>query len=141
MVQGDARASLTTEPSQRFNVLVVDAFSGDAIPLHLLTVEAMQVYLRQLAPGGILAFHVSNQHVDLEPAVQKLGASAGLQARTVRNAPQENRGEFRATWVLLTANEMFLTKPEVEALSEPTEVRPKLRVWTDNYSSLFPLLR
>ncbi len=141
VVDGDARASLLREPAQRFDVLVVDAFSGDAIPLHLLTAEAMEVYMRQLAPGGVLAFHVSNQHVDLEPAVQMLGAHAGLEARTVQNAPQDNRGEFRATWVLLTANREFFNQPEVEALARPTEVRPRLRLWTDDYSSLFPLIR
>ncbi len=141
VVEGDARASLTAESPQQFDVLVIDAFSGDAIPLHLLTAEAMQVYLRHLAPGGILAFHVSNQHVDLEPAIQKLGAHAGFDARTVQNAPQDNRGEFRSTWVLLTMNRAFFDQPEVEALTRPTEARPTLRLWTDDYSSLFPLLR
>lgn len=141
VIEGDARASLTTEPPQRFNVLIVDAFSGDAIPLHLLTAEAMQVYLRHLAPGGILAFHVSNQHVDLEPAIQKLGAYAGLTARTVHNAAQDNRGEFRSTWVLLTANQDFFRQPEMEALAEPARSGSNLRLWTDDYSSLFSLIR
>ncbi|WP_419805567.1 spermidine synthase [Terriglobus sp.] len=141
IVPGDARASLNAEPPQHFNVLVVDAFSGDAIPLHLLTAEAMKIYQRHLAPGGILAFHVSNQHVDLAPAVQKLGAHAGLIARTVSNAPNDSRGEFRSTWVLLTANQAFLDQPELAQLSTPTQVRPQLRLWTDDYSSLFPLIR
>ena len=141
VVQGDARGSLATEPPQNFNVLVVDAFSGDAIPLHLLTSEAMREYGRHLAPGGILAFHVSNQHVDLEPAIQKLGVDAGLQARTVQNAEQKSRGEFRSTWVLLTANRAFLDRHEVTLRSSATETRPTLRLWTDDYSSLFPLLR
>ncbi|GAA3755743.1 spermidine synthase [Terriglobus aquaticus] len=141
IVEGDARASLTFEPPQNFNVLVVDAFSGDAIPLHLLTAEAMQVYLRHLAPGGILAFHVSNQHVDLEPAVQQLGEHNGLQASTVHNAADNSRGEFRSTWVLLTANQQFLAQPEVVQRSQPTQPRAGLRLWTDDYSSLFPLIR
>ena len=122
-------------------MLVIDAFSGDAIPLHLLTAEAMQVYARHLAPGGILAFHVSNQHVDLEPAIQKLGSNAGLIARTISNAPNDSRGEFRSTWVLLTANEQFLAQSEVAQRSRTTAVRPGLRLWTDDYSSLFPLIR
>ena len=141
IVAGDARASLTQEPPQNFNVLVVDAFSGDAIPLHLLTAEAIEVYLRHLAPRGILAFHVSNQHVDLEPAVQQLGAHSGLQSVTVHNNANSSRGEFRSTWVLLTANQQFLAQPEVTQHSQATEVRAGLRLWTDDYSSLFPLIR
>ena len=141
VVDGDARASLTSESPQNFDVLVVDAFSGDAIPLHLLTAEAIKVYARHLAPGGIIAFHVSNQHVDLEPAIQKLGSNAGLTARTVSNAPNSSRGEFRSTWVLLTANQEFLQQPQVAQISRAAASQPSLRLWTDDYSSLFPLIR
>ncbi len=80
IVDGDARTSLAREAPQHFNVLVVDAFSGDAIPLHLLTAQALALYRRHLAPGGIIAFHISNQHVDLEPAIALLAQSAGMKA-------------------------------------------------------------
>jgi hypothetical protein len=138
---GDARASLASEPPQHFDVLVIDAFSGDAIPLHLLTTQALEIYRRHLVPGGILAFHISNQHVDLEPAVYLLAQAAGMQARTVHNFADDQRGEFSSTWVLATNNAAFFTLPGVAGLSRQTEQRAGLRLWTDEYSSLLSLLR
>ncbi len=137
---GDARASLTRETPQQFDVLAIDAFSGDAIPIHLLTREALDVYQRQLAPDGILAFHISNQHVNLAPELALLAESAGLTARTVVSGPHEQLGEFRATWVLMTRNEPFLHSPELTSVLHPTEEQRGLRLWTDDDSSLLPLL-
>ena len=137
---GDARLSLTAEPPQYFDVLAIDAFSGDAIPLHLLTLQAMQVYRRQLAPGGILAFHVSNQYLDLTPEVGELARASGMQARLIDSPPNDARGEFRATWVLVTDNTAFLAQPQVAAASLLVLGKPGLRVWTDDYSSLLPIL-
>ena len=105
--------SLAREPPQNFDVLVVDAFSGDAIPLHLLTTEALDLYRRHLAPGGILAFHISNQHVDLEPAIALLAKAAGMKAQRVYSLPNDERGEFSATWMLLTDNAAFFPQPGV----------------------------
>jgi spermidine synthase len=139
-VNGDARTSLAQEAPQQFDVLVIDAFTGDAIPLHLLTTEALAIYKRHLAPGGILAFHVSNQHVDLEPAIYLLAQAAGMQARTVHSLADDERGEFSATWVLVTDNSAFLTLPAVAGHSRQTEQREGLRLWTDHYSSLLTLL-
>ncbi|HEX6772460.1 MAG TPA: fused MFS/spermidine synthase [Acidobacteriaceae bacterium] len=140
-VEGDARSSLAREAPQGFDVLVIDAFSGDAIPLHLLTTDAMTLYRKHLAPGGILAFHISNQHVDLEPAIYLLAESSGMQARTVQSYSSNQTGAFDATWVLVTANVAFFARPEVLGVTRKTERRPGLRVWTDDYSSLLPLLR
>ncbi|HVT97242.1 MAG TPA: fused MFS/spermidine synthase, partial [Acidobacteriaceae bacterium] len=112
---GDARISLTQEGSQHFNVLVIDAFSGDAIPVHLLTTQAMAVYREQIAPGGILAFHVSNQYLDLTPEVAALAGASGMEARVVDTPAQESRGEYRATWVLVSNNAAFFGQPEVAA--------------------------
>ena len=137
---GDARLSLAAEPPQHFDVLAIDAFSGDAIPMHLLTTQAMQIYQRHLAPGGILAFHLSNQYVDLPPEVEKLAEAAGMEARVVESSPNDGRGEYRATWVLVTQNAQFLSQPEVAAASLPIRDRPGLRAWTDDASSLLPLL-
>ncbi|HZD46361.1 MAG TPA: fused MFS/spermidine synthase [Acidobacteriaceae bacterium] len=139
--EGDARASLAREAPQHFDVLVVDAFSGDAIPLHLLTQEALQIYKNHLAPGGIVAFHISNRHVDLEPAIALLAHSAGMHARTVHSDANDQRGESSATWVLVTDNEAFLALPAVANYSREPEQRAGMRIWTDDYSSLFPLLR
>ena len=138
---GDARDSLTKEASQHFDVLVVDAFSGDAIPLHLLTIQALEIYKRHLAPGGILAFHISNRHVDLEPAIYLLAQAAGMQARTVHSLEDARQGEFNATWVLMTDNSAFLALPEIANHTRQTEQRSGLRLWTDDYSTLLALLR
>ncbi len=141
IVPGDARTSLAHEQPQNFNVLVVDAFSGDAIPLHLLTREALALYCKHLAPDGIIAFHISNQHVDLEPAIALLAQNAGLQAVRVSTLAREDRGEFSANWVLASKNAAFLAQPEVAAAARPPVFKPGLRLWTDDYSSLLPLLR
>jgi len=140
-VEGDARTRLAAEPPMGFDVLIVDAFSGDAIPLHLLTTQAVELYKRHLAPGGILAFHISNSHVDLEPEIALLGKAAGMDARRVSSFENHERGEFTATWMLLTENSTFFAQPEVASrVHKPTE-DPKARLWTDDYSSLLPLLR
>jgi SAM-dependent methyltransferase len=141
ITHGDARTSLASEPSQQFDVLAVDAFSGDAIPLHLLTREALQLYLRHLAPNGILAFHVSNQYLNLAPELALLAQSAGLQVRTVITGSSEPRGEFKAEWVLMTANPAFFTQPELIGFADRVAVKPGLRLWTDDYSSLLPILQ
>jgi hypothetical protein len=141
IIEGDARTSLAREQPQNFNVLVVDAFSGDAIPLHLLTAEALALYRRHLAPGGIIAFHISNQHVDLEPAVALLAQSAGMKAMRVSSQANDERGEFSAHWVLVTDNVDFFDQSPVAVQARPPILKPGLRLWTDDYSSLLPLLR
>jgi hypothetical protein len=137
---GDARISLTREAPHNFDVLVVDAFTGDAIPVHLLTTQAMAVYRRQLAPGGVLAFHVSNQHLNLPPEIAALAAASGMEARLVDTPAQESRGEYRATWVLVTDSAVFFSQPQVAAFAREVPAMPGLRAWTDDYSSLLPLL-
>jgi hypothetical protein len=140
VVQGDGRTSLEREPAQGFDVLVVDAFSGDAIPLHLLTREAMQAYRRHLAPGGVVAFHVSNSYLDLAPEIALLADSAGMQARLVENLPAPAEGEYRASWVLVSEAEFF-ARPGVASAITVIPRRPALRVWTDDYSSLLAVMR
>jgi hypothetical protein len=141
IVPGDARTSLASEPPQHFDVLVVDAFSGDAIPLHLLTTQALGLYRRHLAPNGIVAFHISNQHVNLGPPIALLAASAGMQARRVSSLSDDKTGEYNATWILLTDSPTFFAQPQVAVHSAAPTLEPGLRLWTDDYSSLLPLLR
>jgi hypothetical protein len=141
IVEGDARTSLAHESPQHFDVLVVDAFSGDAIPIHLLTTEALALYRRHLTSNGILAFHISNQHVDLAPAIALLAASAGMQARRVSTSSLQQPGEFISFWMLVTADAGFFAQPELSAAARLPEFRPGLEVWTDDYSVLLPLIR
>jgi SAM-dependent methyltransferase len=141
VVEGDARTSLAGEEPQQFDVLVVDAFSGDAIPIHLLTREALTIYRRHLAPNGILAFHISNRHVDLEPPIALLAASAGMEARHVNSLGKDDPGAYSSTWMLVTDNASFFLQPELVAHAFFPDTKPGLRVWTDDYSALLPVLR
>jgi hypothetical protein len=141
IVQGDARRSLASEPPQHFDVLVVDAFSGDAIPVHLLTTEAIALYRKHLNPSGILAFHISNRHVDLAPPLVLLAQSAGMEARRISSNTANDPGEYVSTWMLLTADPAFFELPEVAPRAHVVTAKPRLRVWTDDYSALLPVLR
>jgi spermidine synthase len=140
IVTGDARTSLTQEPPQGFHVLVIDAFSGDAIPLHLLTTQAVALYRKHLVPGGILAFHISNQHVDLEPPIALLAEAAGMRAVRVSSFTNDTRGEFTATWILVSDNSAFFAQPEVASRARQPIEKPGLTLWTDDFSSLVPVL-
>jgi predicted membrane-bound spermidine synthase len=141
IVRGDARVSLAAEPPQRFDVLIVDAFSGDAVPAHLLTVQALEVYRRHLAPGGIIAFHVSNDFLSLAPVVEQLARHAGMQAVRIVDREDLTRQVFDSEWVLVTANAEFLANPTIVRARQPIEVPAGLRVWTDDYSSLFQIIK
>lgn len=139
IAHGDARLSMETEPPEQYDVIAVDAFSGDAIPVHLITAEAIKLYQRHLRPGGIIAFHISNLFLDLAPVVKQQADHAGLKAVTVSTPDNNETGAFAAEWVLVTADEKFLSLPEVSAAGAEIAPRPDLRLWTDDYSSLLPI--
>lgn len=140
IAHGDARLSLEAEPPENYDVIAVDAFSGDAIPVHLLTAEAIKLYERHLAPGGIIAFHISNTYLSLAPVVQAQADHAGLHAVLVITEDNDDTGAFSSDWVLVTANEKFLALPEIADASAKIEPKSGLRLWTDDYSSLLPIL-
>jgi spermidine synthase len=140
IAHGDARLSMEAEPPENYDVIAVDAFSGDAIPVHLLTAEAIKLYERHLAPGGIIAFHISNTYLSLAPVVQEEADHAGLHAVLVSTADNDDTGAFSSDWVLVTANEKFLALPEIADASAKIDMKPGLRLWTDDYSSLLPIL-
>jgi spermidine synthase len=140
IAHGDARLSMEAEPPENYDVIAVDAFSGDAIPVHLLTAEALKLYQRHLAPGGIIAFHISNTYLRLAPVVQAQADHAGLHAVLVTTEDNDDTGAFSSDWVLVTANEKFLALPEIADASAKIELKPGLRLWTDDYSSLLPIL-
>ena len=140
IAHGDARLSMEAEPPENYDVIAVDAFSGDAIPVHLLTAEALKLYQRHLAPGGIIAIHISNHYLKLAPVVQEQADHAGLHSVLVSTADDDDTGAYSSDWVLVTANEKFLELPEIAKASEKIEPQPGLRLWTDDYSSLLPVL-
>ena len=141
IVQGDARLALERQPPQNFDVLAIDAFSGDAIPVHLLTREAFAVYFRQLRPDGVVAVNVSNRYVDLQPVVLGSAESLGKRAVAIVNAENEERAISRASWILVSGRQTFFDS----GLIKQASVRPReilgLRVWTDDYSNLLRVLK
>jgi SAM-dependent methyltransferase len=138
---GDARLSLATDEAEHFDVLVIDAFSGDAIPVHLLTREAVALYLQRLKPDGILAVHTSNTYLDLNPVVKLLADDAGVESRLISNDDDQRKLVDAADWVLLTRNQDFLLKLDETTLQDSIDIPPNLRVWTDDYNNLFQILR
>ena len=140
IAHGDARLSMEAEPTENYDVIAVDAFSGDAIPVHLLTAEAIKLYERHLAPGGIVAFHISNTYLSLAPVVQEEADYAGLHAVLVSTEDNDDTGAFSSDWVLVTANQKFLALPEIADAGAKIDPKPGLRLWTDDYSSLLPIL-
>jgi hypothetical protein len=141
IILGDARLSLESESSQQFDVLAVDAFSGDAIPVHLLTKEAFAVYYRHLKPDGILAVHTSNTYLNLAPVVKLLAEEADYATRLIASDEDASQMLSSADWVLVTRNQEFLNKPETFAGSQTIEVPTRLRLWTDDYNNLYEILR
>jgi spermidine synthase len=140
IVMGDARLSLEREPPQNFDLLAVDAFSSDAIPVHLLTKEAMALYFRHLRPDGVLAMHVSNRYLDLQPVVEGEAESLGKLTRTIDNEEDTGTDVFPATWVLVYAPDSGFAPPEF-LYSADIKSRRKVRLWTDDYSNLFQIVK
>jgi SAM-dependent methyltransferase len=141
IVQGDARLALERQPPQGFDVLAIDAFSGDAIPVHLLTREAFAAYFRQLRPDGVVAVNVSNRYVNLQPVVLRVAESLGKRACVIVNAEDEQRAILPATWVLVSGRTAFFDSELIKQASVPPRQIAGFRVWTDDYSNLLRVLR
>jgi hypothetical protein len=143
VVLGDARLSLENEPDQNFDLLALDAFNSDAIPVHLLTREAFAVYQRHLKPDGVLAIHVSNLSLNLEPVVQDLAREFGYDTQVVdQPKSDEAEGILPSSWMLLSRNSQFIHAPTIAAASRPSVDLPsKGKVWTDEFNGLFAVIR
>jgi SAM-dependent methyltransferase len=141
-VLGDGRLMLEREPAQGFDLLAVDAFSGDSIPTHLLTLEAMQTYLRHLRPDGILAIHITNRYLDLQPVVAAAAQHYGKTALLYALEPDdEDDFCFTSDWVLIMSPERAAQLPLVMNDCEALAPRPGFRPWTDGFSNLFSVLK
>lgn len=141
VVLGDARLQLEKEQSKQFDVLAVDAFSGDAIPVHLLTRQAFALYWRHLKPNGVLAVHVSNKYLDLGPVVALAAAEDGKQALMVSLEADDEKEIAASDWVLVSSRDGFFEQPEIKNASEQIKPIAGLRTWTDDYSNLYKILR
>jgi len=136
---GDGRLRLEAEPSQGYDALIVDAFSGDAIPVHLLTVEAFALYWRHLKPDGVLAIHISNEYLDLAPVVAKAAALQGKTARLLSNPADTEIDAFASDWMLV-ADAGFFAGPSLAA-QKLQLVPDNGEAWTDDYSNLWRRLK
>jgi spermidine synthase len=137
IVHGDARLNLSRQPPQNFNVLVLDAFSGDAIPIHLLTREAFAIYLPHMALGGIIAVHISNKHFDLEPVVLAIADVYDLSTATIHSG-HTSTGASSATWVLVSASPQALQPKRIHNARAKEQTQGRV-LWTDDHASLFEL--
>ena len=144
VVLGDGRLSLEREPDQRYDLLAIDAFSGDSIPMHLVTREAMATYVRHLQPDGAIVFQATNRFVDIAPVVERLAAEFGMKAVIVSD-PGE--GEGIDYWVsgtdqiIVSRNARLLEAEPIKSVAQPLPARPDFRIWTDDFYNLLRILK
>ena len=137
---GDARLNLEREAPQSFDVLVVDAFSSDSIPVHLITREAMAVYLKHVKPGGAVVFHVTNRFLKLAPVVKSLADSLGLYAALIIDDADET--SFSKTdWVIVTRDRALIDSGAIAGKAGEFDAIPGLKLWTDDFNNLFQILK
>jgi hypothetical protein len=145
IVLGDARLSLKNAPDRQYDLIVLDAFSSDAIPMHLLTREALNLYLAKLSDTGILAFNISNRFLDLHLVLANLARDAGLACYgeddlQISDA-DEKQGKFTSSWVVMARRGSDLGKLLQDARWAALPGRPEMRVWADDFSNLLGVIR
>jgi hypothetical protein len=143
VILGDGRLSLTRAKDGVFSLIVLDAFSSDAIPVHLLTREALALYLRKLAPRGVLAFHLSNRHLNLEPVLSRLAEDAGVSARIRAKMShiQEHSGEDASVWAVLAPDSLALGGLAQDPGWRALKQLHRMDTWTDDYSNVLRVLK
>ncbi len=141
VVMGDARLSMEREAPQAYDLIAVDAFSSDSIPVHLLTREAFQQYRRHLSPGGVVAVHISNLYLDLRPVLIAEGRDAGWKTREVSDEGDADAGVFSSDWVLMSPDADIFRRAELMKVAEPLESKRTVPRWTDDFSNLYRILK
>jgi hypothetical protein len=143
IVLGDARLSMEKENSQQFDLLALDAFSGDAVPVHLLTREAFEIYDRHMKPDGVIAVHISNRFLNLEPVMRNVAKHFGYRMAMIDFTPPEDKWWlYSSTWVLLSRNEAIMQSAEiVKASTAIKDEESRITLWTDDFASLFQIVR
>jgi hypothetical protein len=142
VVMGDARLSLEREPSRQFDLLAMDAFSGDSVPVHLITLEAFRTYFRHLKPDGILAVNVTNRYLDLNPVMERAAAALGKVALYFDfEADPNDVFCFDCDWVLMMSPSTLAVHAELKHGGQILKARPSFRTWTDDFSNLYSILR
>ncbi len=143
IVMGDARRSIAAAPDSSYDLIVLDAFSSDAIPVHLMTREALQIYVRKLRPGGIIAFHISNRFLDLRPVLEELARDARLAGATIDRDvtdEQKKRLYYGSRWVALARKAATLAPLVRQAEWDVLPPSNTLRLWTDDYSDVLSVM-
>lgn len=138
---GDARLTMEREPAQRYDVLAIDAFSSDSIPTHLMTHQAMGIYLKNMKPDGVIAFHVTNRFLHLAPVVKRIADEHGLHTVLISNDPDESSDFAKTDWVLVSRSAQALTGKRITDAAQPIGEIPGLRLWTDSFNNLFKILK
>jgi hypothetical protein len=141
-VLGDARLSLAREKNEpAFDLLILDAFSGDSIPVHLLTRECFELYLNRLKPGGVVAVHISNEHLDFGPVLARLADHFKLHSAQIISREQPGAGEYLARWMILSRDAAFIDSPPIRSASSPlVDLKSSVRLWTDDDTNLFQIM-
>lgn len=141
VVLGDARLSMAREPAQQYDILVVDAFSSDSIPIHLITLEAIDVFLKHIKPDGVIAFHVTNRYLNLKSVLALLAQACGLTALSIYDDGTSSPLAYSSSWVVLAKNPEALKKIPLEGDPEKIDIPEGLKVWTDDFSNVFEVLK
>ncbi|MDO8542245.1 MAG: fused MFS/spermidine synthase [Opitutaceae bacterium] len=150
IIMGDARLSMENEPPQEFDFLIMDAFSSDAVPVHLLTREAFEIYQRHLKPDGVILVNISNRYLDLRPVVENAAREFGFEAHHINNdetSEYDDMGEggwwlYSSAWMILSRNHEFMQKSALRYAASPSAtVRADVPLWTDDYASMFKILQ
>jgi SAM-dependent methyltransferase len=145
VILGDGRLSLEREAPRGYDVLGIDAFSGDSIPMHLVTREAMAIYIKHLKPDGVIVFQATNRFIDLLPVVKRLAAEFGMEAMNIADVPEGADGAeywYSSTdQIIVTRNQKLLDWPLIAEAAEPIEERAGLAVFTDAHHNLLRILK
>ena len=150
VVMGDGRLSLEHEPPQSFDFLVMDAFSSDAVPVHLLTKEAFEIYQRHLKPDGVILVNISNRYLNLRPVVENAAQAFQFQCHHIEcedGGDGEDEDEeawwlYGSTWMVLSKNKDFMSRDALRSAASPPVGKPNhIPLWTDDYTSLFGVLQ
>lgn len=138
---GDARLTMEREPAQHYDVLAIDAFSSDSIPTHLMTQQAMGIYLKNIKDHGVIAFHVTNRFLNLAPVVKRIADEFGLHTVLVSDDPDAGSDLANTDWVLVSRNAKLLEHARITEAAHDISNIPGLRLWTDSFNNLFKILK
>jgi len=147
VVIGDARLSLERELAQggalQYDVMIFDAFNGDAIPIHLITAECVDLYRRHLKPDGLMLLHISNQYLDLKPVTRALATHLGWRHLLIETNDDGPEGLYGTTWVILTPNQDFADLSEVQSALTPPDPQDDADtlLWTDDFAALWQVIQ